>query len=158
MLGKANIAAVVVLLVVFVGAAPSQAGKLVPFKGHWAGQTVSAAPTDDPNVIFVTTDGGGNATHLGKFTMISPHFSNLLTLEAFGSQFFTAANGDQLEAEFVGQFVPTPDGFLEAELQATIVGGTGRFENATGHYVFEILFDPLTFESIASIRGKISRP
>ena len=54
--------------------------------------------------------------------------------------------------------MPTADGFLLGELDAVITGGTGRFENATGSYVFHILFDPATFVSIAVIDGEISRP
>ena len=61
-------------------------------------------------------------------------------------------------AEFAGYFSPTPDGFLYADLEATIVGGTGRFAGATGSYTFSILFDPATFQSIATIEGTISHP
>jgi hypothetical protein len=132
------------------------AGETVPFKGTFVGQTVSAAPTDDPDVVFVTTQGDGQDTHLGRYAMVSPHLSNPVTLEAEGEQIFTAANGDLLTAEFAGQFVPTADGFLLGELEAVITGGTGRFEGATGSYIFNILFDPATFISIATIDGEIS--
>ena len=137
---------------------PLTAEELVPFQGTLAGQTVSAEPTDDPNVIFVTTEGTGDATHLGHYTMVSPHFSHLNTGFAEGEQIFMAANGDLLFAEFAGQFTPTPDGFLAAELDAVIASGTGRFEGATGGYVFRIVFDPATFKSLATIDGEISSP
>ena len=157
MLSKA-LRAFLLVLVLLPAAAPLRAGELVPFKGTFLGQTVSAAPTNDPDVVFVTTEGDGQATHLGRYTMVSPHFSNLATLEAEGEQIFTAANGDTLTAEFAGQFAPTPDGFLAGELEAVITGGTGRFEGATGSYIFDILFDPATFVSIATIDGQISSP
>lgn len=148
----------VVWLVFLSGAAALPAGEFVPFRGTFSGQTVSAAPIDDPAIVFVTTEGGGQATHLGRYTMVSPHFSHLDTLFAEGEQSFTAANGDTVTAEFAGQFVPTADGFLSGVLDAVITGGTGRFAGATGAYTFEILFDPTTFISTAVIEGEISSP
>ena len=145
--------------VLLLGAAAAlEAGEAVPFKATWSGATVSAEPTDDPDVVFVTTAGTGRGTHLGKFTMVSPHLSHLLTFEVEGMHIFTAANGDELIGEFSGQFTPTPDGFLVASLPSTIVGGTGRFEGATGEYDFSIIFNLATFESTATIQGTISRP
>jgi hypothetical protein len=144
----------VVAVVLFHGFA---AGQEVPFKGAWAGKTVSAEPTDDPGVLFITTAGKGHATHLGKFSMVSPHYAELATGNVVGKQIFTAANGDTLFANIVGQFTPTPDGLLTAQIQGTITGGTGRFENARGHYIFSIVFNPATLESQARIDGVISR-
>jgi hypothetical protein len=146
-------------LVVIGLAGPAPAGDQVPFKGTWAGQTVSAAPLpDDPFIIAVVSTGGGHATHLGRYTMTSPHLSSLLTGFAEGEQNFTAANGDTVTAHFSGFFTPTPDGFLAADLRATITGGTGRFDGATGGYTFSIVFDPATFQSVATIDGTIARP
>ena len=135
--------------------APLVAGEPVPLKGVFMGQTVSAAPTEDPAMVFVITEGSGQVTHLGRYTMLSPHFSNLDTLFANGEQIFTAANGDLLTAEFGGQFQSTADGFLFGGLDAVSTGGTGRFEGATGSYVFQILFDPATFISVAVIDGEM---
>lgn len=144
-------------LAVLAATVPASAGKHVPFKGTWSGQTVSAMPLpDDPFVIAVVSTGTGNVTHLGRYTMTSPHLSYLLTGFAEGRQEFTAANGDQLTATFAGFFTPTPDGLLTADLQATITGGTGRFAGATGNYTFSIVFDPATFLSFATIDGMIS--
>jgi hypothetical protein len=146
------------LLVVFVMADTAQAGELVPFKGTFSGQTQIAVPTDDPDVVFVTTGGGGEATQLGHYSVISPHYTNLVTLEVWGTQEFTAANGDTLTAHISGRFVSTPDGLLAAQLTGTITGGTGRFEGATGSYTFDILFDFATFISVATIDGTITSP
>src|SRR4051794_38104795 len=146
-------------LAALAAAMPAPADDQVPFKGAWAGRTISAAPLpEDPLVIAVVSSGTGEATHLGRYTMTSPHLSYLLTGFAEGEQQFTAANGDTLTAHFSGYFTPTPDGFLAADLQATIVGGTGRFAGATGDYTFSIVFDPATFLSVATIDGTISRP
>src|SRR5437870_5452840 len=99
---------------VWAGAVPSVLAVDVPFKGVFNGMAVSAVPTGVPGVLLVTTVGDGNATQLGKFTMVAPHFSNLFTLAVEGTQNFTAANGDTLTAGFTGQFHPIPGGFLAA--------------------------------------------
>jgi hypothetical protein len=144
-------------LVALAAVSSAAAGEQVPFRGTFLGQTVSAEPAG-PGVVFVVTEGAGRATHLGRYTMISPHFSHLNTGFAEGQQIFTAANGDSVTADFAGFFQPTPDGLLVGELHATITGGTGRFEGASGSYFFDILFDPATFTSVAVIDGTISSP
>lgn len=130
----------------------------VPFKGVFSGRAISAAPTDDPAVLLITTVGGGNATQLGIFQMVSPHLSDLFTLGVEGTQNFTAANGDTLTASFTGQFSVVADGFLAARIDCTITGGTGRFAGAGGGYTFDIVFDPTTLTDRAVINGTIVLP
>jgi len=61
-------------------------------------------------------------------------------------------------AAISGQFVPTPDGNLEATLAGVITGGTGRFAGASGSYDFHIIARPVPtgFDSTATIDGVIS--
>src|SRR5437870_13575853 len=120
------------ILALWAGAVVPVLAADVPFKGNFSGQAISAVPTGEPGVLLVTTVGGGQATHLGKFTMVSPHLSDLFTLEADGTQNFTAANGDTLTASFTGQFYFVGGGFLAASIDCTITGGTGRFQDASG--------------------------
>jgi hypothetical protein len=50
-----------------------------------------------------------------------------------GKATWAAANGDEVFSTFAGQFVPTDTpGLLENVETFEIVGGTGRFEGATG--------------------------
>jgi hypothetical protein len=49
-------------------------------------------------LVGVVADGGGQFTHLGRSTMVSPHTTNVMTGETLGDQVFTAANGDTLTA------------------------------------------------------------
>lgn len=141
-------------------AAPKKGGpKLVPFKGKWTGQLVSPTPsTIDPTIIEETAEGGGNATHLGRYTMESISTSTVDSSLAAGAQVFTAANGDQVFATFTGEFVTGTDGLIDGELDATITGGTGRFLNSTGYFTFRVTTDPLTGRSVATFNGKISGP
>jgi hypothetical protein len=153
MLGNLQSVSLIVALLVCSGT-PGLATD-VPFKGVFSGQAVSAAPTDDPDVLLVTTVGGGNTTHLGSFTMVSPHFSDLVSLGVEGTQNFTAANGDTLTASFTGQFSVIEGGLLAATIDCTITGGTGRFAGAGGGYTFDIVFDPATLSDLAFIDGTI---
>jgi hypothetical protein len=152
------IATVLVLLTIPAAALAGGRPRTLPFAGYWEGQTIDAMPTDDPAVIAVTSAGDGLAVPLGRYTMVSPHLSHLDTLEAEGLQLFETARGDELTAEFTGQFTPTPDGKLFGVLDAAITGGTGKFASATGSYTFYILFDPATFQSIAVFEGTVALP
>jgi hypothetical protein len=154
---------IVVVAVTLAGPTASRAAKPVrapgvPFKGWADEQAISAVPVDEDHV-FVTTFGGGQATHLGKFTFVSPHLSGLKDFSIDGTQTFTAANGDKLEAELVGALHPVVDEtghvFLVGDVAGTIVGGTGRFANATGEFTFSLVFDTATFHSTSKIDGTI---
>lgn len=130
----------------------------VPFKGSSQQQAINAVPVDEDHV-FVTTVGGGQATHLGNFTFVSPHLSGLSDFSIEGTQHFTAANGDVLDADLVGQLMPVVDEsghvFLVGDVEGTITGGTGRFANATGSFTFSLVFDTQTAASTAEIDGTI---
>jgi len=142
-----------------LAAAPKKGGpKLVPFKGRWVGESLGSTATEDPNIVEESAEGGGNATHLGKYSMSATSSSTLDTLLAGGEHVFTAANGDQVFATFTGEFLVGEDGLIDGELDATITGGTGRFENSTGYYTFRVTTDPVTLKSVATFTGKISGP
>ena len=143
-------------------AGPSAAKKAVPFKGVIEGTedfTFLDPPEDGINLI-IEGSGGGNATHLGRFTAT---WHGDIT---FGVEFspiirtFVAANGDELYAEGLGAGTPPdPDQFV-VELM-TITGGTGRFEGATGSFTVErVVFnvvDPFEdLETIGTFDGTIT--
>ena len=94
-----------------------------PHKSGGTAQFVS--PTD-----FV---GSGKATHLGRYTEVGAvQFSptddpTVFRLDAWS--IYTAANGDQLYATFTGHL-----NGLTGAITATVtyVGGTGRFDDASG--------------------------
>ena len=141
----------------------TSAADFVPFKATWTGVTVSADPTGFP-VVAVVSAGTGQGTHLGCYTMVTPHTSNVFTFELEGDHIFTAANGDTLTAHFAGQLTPTiVDGVpvsVSGVVPCVITGGTGRFAGATGHYDFTITAIPLAdgsgFASTATMNGVIS--
>jgi hypothetical protein len=80
--------------------------------------------------------GSGTATHIGKYTEVGFYCvgENGIPVSAWYGT-ITAANRDQI---FVYNADPnstnTLDEFGNAHVEFDIIGGTGRFENATGHY------------------------
>ena len=137
----------------------SNAAEFVPFKATWSGVTVAADLSNFP-IVAVVASGEGEGTELGHFAMVSPHLNNVFTFALWGTQNFTAANGDTLSASFAGTLTPHADGSLSGTLPCVITGGTGRFAGATGHYDFAITAVPLPdgsgFASTATIDGVIS--
>jgi hypothetical protein len=85
-----------------------------------------------PNQECTIVDGEGEATHLGHFTVTAHVVADPVT----GSWMLTAANGDVLFVTFVGFGIDETHGGGDM----TIVGGTGRFQGATGEYTQVITF------------------
>jgi hypothetical protein len=98
-----------------------------PFKGHAEGEVTGVSPSG-----ALIAESTGTATHLGKFTRTESVFVD--GFEISGMVAFTAANGDQLRACFMGEFTsPTT-----AAGTYTFIGGTGRFADASGTASFEV--------------------
>ncbi|HEV8083335.1 MAG TPA: hypothetical protein VGP55_09050 [Chitinophagaceae bacterium] len=106
----------------------------VPFKGSYS---TTAQIQHGPPILQQTITGTGNATHLGESVFVATVTVNLTTPPPFqvnGTTTFTAANGDQFYTIVTGTNTPTGNGTSRADLLHTIVGGTGRFVNASGSF------------------------
>ena len=121
-------------------AKPTETPKPRPFKARFSTEFHNAA--FDPGTFVFTTVvyGEGNATHLGKCSFDAQHLFAFTTQELNqgiawnGVLELGAANGDQVNATYVGDIVPSEDPAVPFLLLFTITfdGGTGRFTNATG--------------------------
>jgi ELWxxDGT repeat protein len=109
--------------------APAVGSHLRPFKGVAEGTVTGIDPSGA--IVIAST---GYATHLGDFTRTEyVYFGPGGAIS--GTVVFTAANGDQLWADFSGEFTsPTT---LKGTY--TFTGGTGRFSDATGTASFEAI-------------------
>ena len=140
---------------------PVTAEEQVPFKGRLVG-SFTAMPVDpsNPLVVAVQLNATGNATHLGAFTYDFPHIVNRSVMPslAVGSSTFTAANGDKVFANVIGQASPVAPGVLYTLERATITGGTGRFASASGEFVMERLINQISLTTMGSFEGTISSP
>jgi hypothetical protein len=143
------------LLAFFALARPAAAAEFVVFKGTLDGD-VTHTPVND-HTDFVVVQGTGTATRLGQFEVTAAHFVNTVARTAAGTYVFTAANGDMLTADFTGQAsLTTTPGVLHVVETATITGGTGRFEGATGEFVVDRLFDRVAGTTTGTFEGTIS--
>ena len=126
----------------------------VPFKGDI--EAVSDNQVHFPTMSVHIT-GGGTATHLGRYTFTLEGSVDLRYGTGVGSAEFVAANGDSIYTTFVGQGVPTgrtPTENLVTETY-TIVGGTGRFDGASGSFTMVRLVDTATEETSGSFEGTL---
>jgi len=128
----------------------------VPFIGRLEG--IETITPIDPQFLSVLMKGTGDATQLGRFTLVHMETANLLTLKGIGSFAFIAANGDILTADFTSKASPTTPGVLSIVETAFISGGTGRFAGATGHFTVTRSFDFATNLTAGSFEGTISSP
>ena len=155
-----RVSRVCLLAVAVFATADLNADTQVPFKGTWSGLTLSADTSTFP-VVQIVAGGEGQATRLGRFTMVSPHTTDVSTGETIGDQIFTAANGDTLTAFCEGSPQFQADGSVAGALECTFTGGTGRFAGVTGGYEFFLVATPRTdggpgFATVATITGSMS--
>ena len=101
----------------------------------------------------------GQATHLGKVTLISQDCITPMTQASFSfasdQLVLTAANGDQVFATYSG--VLTSEGTVGVITGGyQIVGGTGRFSQATGAGSVHGVEDLSTGKGQVQLNGTIS--
>ena len=120
------------------GQTQAHVGASAPFKGSFDIFTRAEFPCTQPcqpATFRIIGRFDGTATQLGRFTAESVDIVDTATNTASGTMHFTAANGDQLFATTQGiedRF--TPPNVSEVTIAATIVGGTGRFAEASGTF------------------------
>jgi len=120
--------------------------------------TLEAFETDtyEPatNTLVVHMEGTGNASHLGRFTMVDDGIGFLSTGVGIGRITYTAANGDMFTGTASGHAV-IAGGVAVITDTTTITGGTGRFAGATGTLAAVRRLDIATGFSSGSIEGTI---
>lgn len=117
-----------------------------------------------PDRILVDVQGGGQATHLGEYTVERQHCFNpaSATFEE-GTFKQTAANGDQVWGTYEG-FTEQVLEFADDGSPAVIVinapwqitGGTGRFVNADGEGSTRGVFNLVSHEGDFEMEGWMS--
>jgi hypothetical protein len=107
------------------------------------------------NLIGATPTGSGTATHLGQWTVTGNVKYTPVNgvLKSSGDATITAANGDKVLTQIDGTLDPVAavdQGIFH------IVGGTGRFEGASGDANFVVSINPLTGGFELTVVGKIN--
>ena len=125
-----------------------------PFALRGAG--VATLITDESgNLIGAIPTGSGTATHLGQWIVTGTvHYTpdSDGVLRSSGEAALTAANGDKLQFQIDGILDPVA-GVDQGVFRW--VGGTGRFEGASGSANFLVTINPLTGGFELTLVGKI---
>ncbi len=127
-------------------AGPAAAGNTDrPFAGSASGDVVWVEGGDFADCTDTPGWGAqytirGHASHLGRVTIVGSHCAS----EApSGAATMTAANGDELDIEYQAleacSYTPTGQGLCL--LGATVTGGTGRFDDASGQFTWTVQLD-----------------
>jgi hypothetical protein len=142
----------------------------VPWKESYEASGIMAPDAGCPaSQLLTTLEGGGTATHVGKYTIINSHCVDPTSgILSDGSFTKTAANGDQLFGTYVGTSSviqpPAPVGIFAVTGTLTYTGGTGRFADITGTAIMEGTLtadfskEPVTASSTLIMVGEISSP
>jgi hypothetical protein len=153
-----------ILLLAVIAGLPTLAGDLVPIEGGF-GATFFTEPVENPEgdlVLTGTITGDGLATRMGKseITIVDTLSIGPNGFVANSETFvITAANGDELWAKYENMpsevdsvtFVATlGPGLME------FVGGTGRFEGATGTAEFQAKAFLVTGTAEIEFEGEVS--
>jgi hypothetical protein len=121
------------------------------------GSGVATLVTDGSgHLIGALATGSGTATHLGQWTVAgNVHYTpdNNGVLHSSGETTVTVANGDKLQVQIEGILDPVA-GVDQGIFH--FVGGTGRFEGATGDANFLVTINPLTGGFELTVLGKIN--
>jgi hypothetical protein len=147
----------------FCFAEPVSAGGQVPFKGTFDPTVVGSSPSG-LTYVFVTVQATqlGNAQGPATFAPTPPGPTSGIIAYVGGTTWY-GADGDSVTLTFAGKFVPTPKTGIYNNVETfRVVGGTGRFEGATGSGVcggqVDISTSGLTAPAPLPFNGTISSP
>ena len=138
-----NIRSIMLTIVALLGAIPVTATER-PFALN--GRGIAAFLTDEAGIIIgANVTASGTATHLGSWTTAgtvryNPPDENGV-IRSSGEATITAADGDKLRVVVEGALDPVT---LTDHGVFRFVGGTGKFEGASGSADFVVAIIPLT--------------
>ncbi|SHF13346.1 hypothetical protein [Flavisolibacter ginsengisoli] len=134
--------------------------RCVPFKASFVTMDeMTQAATDANPVQKDHLTGTGEGTGMGRASIdvlaegdVTLPFPALVT----STVTFVAANGDKIFASNDGYLQePSANGDLHLTGRGTIIGGTGRFEGATGSYALDVTGNIFKPEGTAAFTGTI---
>ncbi|CAN5597244.1 hypothetical protein BH23CHL7_BH23CHL7_22260 [soil metagenome] len=125
------------LLLAATFALPAAAGQQRPMKGTFSGSPAAVDPRCGPDALTIAFTLQGVATHLGRFTGSGSNcteFDFFLDSAAIweGLTIIKAADGSTLTLDATGLQQAPVDGIASYSHTDNVLGGTGRFANATG--------------------------
>ena len=125
-----------------------------PFALHGVG-VATLIIDESGNLVGAIPTGSGTATHLGQWTVDGKvkYTPDNGVLRSSGEATLTASNGDKLQFQIDGILDPVA-GVDQGLFH--FVGGTGRFEGASGSANFVVILNPVTGGFELTVVGKIN--
>jgi hypothetical protein len=159
-LGRPTMTALAILVLSAYGLLGAQAApnEFRPFEGTFEGTNQTVLPSPGPGEFGFASTGTYQATHMGTGTFEaagSIEYQRHQQAEHFecgfvnGTLQLTAANGDTLDGHIdsdrsVNCQDPDATAPFEVTLYVEVIGGTGRFADATGWYFVKSTATPST--------------
>jgi len=97
----------------------------------------------------------GVGSHIGRFTSVGQSTIDFAKGTITGTSTTMAANEDKIFTNDMGTITNNGDGTAVAEVHCTIMGGTGRFKEASGSYVNYAILNFETNTADATFDGTI---
>jgi hypothetical protein len=148
-----NISTVMAIIFLLLGSIPVSAVER-PFALNGSG-VVTLITDESGNLVGALPTGSGTATHLGQWTVTGAVKYTPVNgvLKSSGDATLTASNGDKLNFQIDGTLDPVA-GVDQGLFH--FVGGTGRFEGASGDANFLVSVNPTTGGFDLTVVGKIN--
>ena len=139
------IPALILIVALLSMAMPAMAATERPFRGSFTGVAVLAEPRCGSDVTLGFA-AFGTATHLGRIEGQASNCSDesfpVASVDVFdGVVTFVAADGSTITAEYEGVQQAPVHWVAAYSITMTVVGGTGRFEGASGSWSTSGLLD-----------------
>ena len=149
-----NLIAAMFLSVALSGPA-ADAGR-IPLNGTMeASESYQSLP--DPSLgFFGNASGTATTERLGQLLLFYDGIVDVAISAGPGGTRLIDTNGDSIYALYWGQgAAPDPNGDVRVVHTATIVGGTGRYADATGSFTVDRMLNIFTGATSGSINGTI---
>lgn len=118
--------------------------------------SLAGPPIVTPPILTQNDVGVCQLAHLGRVSVYDTQQINLATGTETAQVTFTAANGDELRLTNVGANERTGPATIRFTGTITVVGGTGRFANATGQITAEGTADLVSGQGWITLDGSIA--
>ena len=148
-----QLSTVMAIIFLLLGSIPVSAVER-PFALNGSG-VVTLITDESGNLVGALPTGSGTATHLGQWTVTGAVKYTPVNgvLKSSGDATLTASNGDKLNFQIDGTLDPVA-GVDQGLFH--FVGGTGRFEGASGDANFLVSINPTTGGFDLTVVGKIN--
>lgn len=127
------------------------------FEGSGNGYVI-VSPTGDARTVRTQAFSTGEATHVGKYSLVAREVLDLESLAVTeGSFTLTTSNGDTISGTFAGSGTPGEEpGVIVFNVSGPVTAGVGRFAEVSGDLTFTGVADLATGELSENISGILS--